>query len=286
MPAFPHAPIGIFELDGNKPVSHGYGINTGDPLADGLIAYWPMWEAAGSQAQDVADGGGALTGTFSGPTWATSAPQGRWPGGPAVQFSGDPAYIPANGILRFPDPNKVTIAAWIRLPAAEERQTILGHNDENNSIQLEVNTSVGAGRISAIEPGTFIARSDPFVYPAAGLPEWMHVAYTRNGDGGGNHIVYLNAQPLTLASESANNFSQPAVNAEIGRRAAGSQFAIGLIGAVYVWGRALRQSQLQSLFEKPFDFITPGSQDVSGIEVAAAVGNPWYQYAQEQAVAG
>ena len=48
------APVGLFELDGNKPEAHGYGINSDSPLATGLVGYWPFWEGTGIKAGDVA----------------------------------------------------------------------------------------------------------------------------------------------------------------------------------------------------------------------------------------
>ena len=101
----PKAPYGVFMDDGNKPPPHGYGVNTDDPLADGLVGAWYMQEGGGDVVHDSAGGN---HGTINGATWAT----GPW--GPALQGDDiNPAAVTDTDTEALNFTGDHTLMAWL-----------------------------------------------------------------------------------------------------------------------------------------------------------------------------
>lgn len=267
MHGFPTAPPGLFQDDGNKPAPHGYGINWEDPLSDGLTAYYPIWEGAGSRGQDLVNNN---HGTLSGATRVTSDR------GPVLSIQNN-QYVPLSRPVVWSNPNRLSLVASVRIVASgsQNRHTILGHNNEADAIQLEVNAqSSGNGWVSILVPGMHVARALG-VWPA---DEWVNVAYTRSGSGAGNHAMYINGVPQALDDDEADNYSQATNVTEIGRRASGSQHLEGLLDQLSLYDRPLSEAEVVKLYQERYRLITPVSRTL--VVGEAAVGNPWNYYQQ------
>lgn len=244
------------------------GLRRQDPLAKGLAAYYPSWEKTGSRAGDLVNGNhGTLDG---GVTWAKSDR------GPVLSIQ-DNQYVSLSRPIVFPDPNRLSIVASVRIVASgsQNRHTILGHDNEADAIQLEVNAqSSGNGWVSLLIPGMHVARALG-VWPA---DEWVHLIYTRSGTGAGTHAIYINGVPQTLDDDEADNYSQATNVTELGRRAAGSQHLEGLLDQLMLFDRPLSGAEATELYQRRYQLITPVSRTLAVSE--APVGNPWNYYQQ------
>ncbi len=109
------------------------------------------------------------------------------------------------------------------------------------------------------------------------LGAWNHMAVTADGT---TLRHYVNGQEV---KSTAFTTAQPAIDF-IGWYSAAQHRWIGQIAEVIISSRAYTSAEIQHLHRDPYALTRPRSRPYA--VTAAAVGNPWYQYAQEAAVAG
>lgn len=269
MPGFPKAPTGIFMSDGNKPSPHGYGVNSEDPLADDVVANWPMQEGAGLKVQDVVSGNGSLDGTNSGVTWVASD---RWP---AISLNGSSDNVAIDSRI-LPDIQaltNLTVAAWVNFINDGNLKVIFSTlGGGTNGWRWAVNNTEQV----LLRSGGATIQADTDLSAVSGT--WQHLAFTSDADR--NVVFYLNGQPDGTDTATAPGVS--GLNPRIGTD--GANFYTGQIGGLVMHRRALRASEVKEMFERPFRMIRPGT--ATPFVAEAAVGNPWYHYAQQHALTG
>ncbi len=266
MYGFPTAPPGLFMNDGNKPVAHGYGINRGDPLADGILAYWPMWEASGSGAGDVANGHDVSL--VNAPEWPTSDK------GPILQFTrASSQYADAGVVPALNLQGEMSIVLSFR-----------ARGDYTSNQALVVSSTTAAAANFALTFG-FASNKLEFWNNAAGGvlastasisdDEERHIVVVRRGTAGAWTIeIYINGVLDNSGGTAVNPNDNAATSLlRIGRFATlGTWYLEGDLGQVSLYDRPLSAGEAADLSNDEFRLITPVSQTPFVVEAPA--GHP------------
>ena len=203
---------------------------------NGLVGYWKLDDGAGTKAGDSS--GNENTGTLTGSTWVN----GKL--GKALSMGGSTDYVDVGVGAGSLDQlgNTFTISAWIKTPTPTARMTIFstGYSGTGPMFGTSANTP---GGLEVYYPGIYVAYTGASLLAA---DTWQHVVYTRSGTGAGTHAFYINGVSQALASDTASNFSDTAVNKYIGYRA--SVLFNGQIDDVRVYRRALSASEVATMY--------------------------------------
>lgn len=205
-------------------------LNTGHPLVDKLVAYWPMGEGSGVKAFDISRWGntGTLTG---GAAWAT----GKF--GRAVELDGTDGYISLKDYVAYT--TGVSMSGWFKLSAApSDRSFIVSMRQQ----LLEIN-SAGNIRVwpNIVSPLTYTWTLDT---------SWHHVVGTvkKTSTDTTNLKLYLDGALVAEGNKGA--FDLTAAYKDLGRY--GSDYFKGRIGDVMLWSRVLTLSDVVKLFVDSF----------------------------------
>lgn len=217
----------------------------------GLVGYWNLDERNGTVANDSSgydNDGIVYNGSVSCANPSTSGAgcpewvDGKF--GKALSFDGVDDYISILDSNSLDVGNALTLSAWIKTGNIGQRQTIIGHNNEANTFQLEIGNSPGT--VAVIVNGIWIAYTSSSVL--TNNDTWYHVVYTRNGTGAGTHAIYVNGASKSLQTDASNNFTNPTVPIEIGRRASNSQQFNGTIDELQIYNRALTADEIKESY--------------------------------------
>jgi glycerophosphoryl diester phosphodiesterase len=260
------------------------------PLHDGLIAYWPLAEGAGSIAFDAAphgaiDDNGQLR---NGPAWI----DGVFEAGLQFSSSASPHHVlvPQSSDLDLAGP-AVTLAAWVKLDEtpAELSETfssiydsstdnyILYLDKTNNELRFKVTTAGGADE----RPGV--------PAPLLSTGQWHHLMGVY--DGAGHASIYFNGELIDV--HSLRTLAGPVRAGQIA--GIGAQVGAGVgnppsspfhggVADVAVWNRALGAAEAQHLYDggagraiaaanPALELIAPSWPGARSIIVSAHRGN-------------
>jgi len=265
--AFPTAPPGIFQLDGNKPVPHGYGINWDDPLAEGLFAYYAMWENASETVYNL----GNRPGVNGDMVMETMAPDSWFPAefGPAITADGTAgdSLITENTFAQD-DFEQFTLMSLFRFTSqSDDNAGVFGRSEafEDGEILIGARTNGDIRTFSDGSAGTAIQAVSGFDDGAWHVVHWVRVASD-------DHRLYVGG--LLTGSSGVETGSIAPASAQqwvIGRRFnAGFDF-IGDIALCAAWSRALDPDEITEASQPCnwFRLITPDSMDVGDFAIAA-----------------
>ena len=226
-------------------------------ISDGLVAYWPLDEGAGTNTEDLT--GNGSDGTFlDSPTWVG----GKF--GSALDFDGDNDAVDCGNqsILDF-GTGDWTVSAWIKVSVNPGDDTAIFskgmETSPNTDYQMRLRDDDGGDIMIRIDNDD--TRYNPNTGDHPGLytvPGWHHIVGMRRD--GTNLRVYVDGledMGVTNHSESTipDSFDlsdTSAHNAYIGAVAGGAgnprRFFVGLIDDVAVWNRALTAEEVTYLW--------------------------------------
>jgi len=200
---------------------------------DGLVAYWPFDEGAGTTAADMSGNGndGVVEG---GATWIEG------PLGAALQFNGSDAYvrapyIPLNGISH-------TVAMWVNSPRTGGDQMVVFAQVQTNSQNLSLHYRVYNN--GTVRMGFYSNDID-----ASGVLEadiWTHIAFVYDADSK-SQMIYING--VQAAQRNApEHFLGNTGDTRIGQWN-NNQWFNGMIDDVQVYQAALTEAEILSIMD-------------------------------------
>jgi len=223
-----------------KPGMWAPGLNRQDPLARGLVGYWPMWEGAGSQVQDIVDTSGRLAGTINGATWIDSS-RGR-----ALDFgSSKTVSIPDTPALG----GDLSITFWVE-PSSTSANQYISDFSGGNEFACILGYQNGYYNVFG---GTYPISVDPVrsQIPASGAGIWDFVCWTKTGN-----ILrgYVNGRLEKSGTITAGDMV-PSAGVTLGRNTA-NPFT-GALSSYTLYDRALSSNEIKQLYNNPYRLITP-----------------------------
>jgi hypothetical protein len=235
-----------------EPLIVPFGYRLKEQYRNGLVGHWKCNVNSGIILPDLSGNRnhGTLTNMANPPT-ATSG----W-AGQVLRFNGTDNYVDAGSGASLNVGNILTLSAWIKPTSVSVRQTIIGHNDEAGTFQLEFGYT--SGEVAVIISGVFIARTNSSIISAN---QWTHITYTRSGTGSGTHKIYVNGVSQTLTTDASNNFVNPTQPTQIGRRLVGNANFNGLIDDVRIYNRALSAGEVAHAYFQQEDEWDLGLDD-------------------------
>lgn len=209
-------------------------------VPDGLIAYWPCDEGAGTVAVDPVGGNdGALMG---GPIWGPGVH------GKSLAFDGVDDHIAIPDLYLAGD---FTVAAWVRLRGVlDHSQVLLGKEDSANVNFSNARPTLYSGRSGPAPDGSGSADRpwDPVFGVTRIQPDtWTHMAITRRGGG---LALYLGGK-----ADAIGTWNDPFPINRIGRglQLIGFQrrtgYLQGNIDEVRIYDRALTAAEMAALVD-------------------------------------
>ena len=202
----------------------GIPINWGNPLAKGLVGYWPMLEGTGNTVQDLSGNGN--DGNLVADT--------HWVGGkfgPCLSFDGDEDYV----LLPYQNiGTTVTYAFWYKDPIA------------TSAVPLAY-----MGSYAKFYAGGgmrwFPDQGETFTYITWAPPSgWAHFVLTQTGT---NVTVYING---AYANSANTTYSINTENLKNQIGGSGTDWVNGTIDDVMIYNRALSASEVAELYRNPF----------------------------------
>jgi len=148
--------------------------------------------------------------------------------------------------LDLSDNNQATIAAWVKLAASQNHNTILSKGEWKEAYALVV-------KGDTVPDDQLWTGNDTSVFSGSSVPlnTWTHVAITINGD---LTTFYMNGQVAGTANQDRGNaLDNTATGVSIGREQyagsmpAGRWFFNGQMDDVRIYERALTQAEIQSV---------------------------------------
>jgi len=214
-------------------------LNAGDPLAQGLIGWWPLNEAGGTTSFDATGNGtmGIATGT---PTHAPA------PLGHSFKFDGSTQYLTytVNAIL---NPGEQSITAWIKATAfTNSYNALVNRIAAGNAFYQQLFVKSDGKLAIYISHGPFYDGSGTHTLVA---DRWYFIAWTFRDS---NLIGYVNAE-----FDGSNTGGNPTLDAFAGQLTiaqdlgSGGRLFAGQIADVRVYNRALTPSDLLLLYREP-----------------------------------
>jgi hypothetical protein len=218
------------------PSSMALAFDLNDP---NLFGYWPFNEGIGTVVKDRSRN--SFNGTLIGGTSWTDGIYGS-----ALQFNGSDAYVDTeqsllNGFEGF------TLAGWVSAGNVGFYSSLFGQND---LIEFGFTTENG-GQLGTWMSGNawvFVGADYPFTYPS-----WHHVALT--GDVS-RIVIYIDGQEEASDEGGMTSSGNSGFSFKVGAgvfNAEGDPF-LGEIDDVWVFSRALTQTEIQSLMQETGGF--------------------------------
>jgi len=225
------------------------GIRRQDPLAKGLVGYWPMWEGAGSRVMDLAGGN---QGTTSNVTWEMG------PHGPITTYNGSTSYIAGGSCIALE-----AGSICMRL-----RSTDTSWNPQYGFMLQGADATVFGVTIPDAAAQKFRGQFQfVSVVATAGYVagQWYDVAVTYDGSA-----LKLYIDGLWNNQTVDTKRTMPVSTMTIGNWAAYSTALQGSIEYVSLYDRALSPAEVKSLYQDPYRLITP--RKMFPVSVAAPAG--------------
>jgi len=212
------------------------GFNASDPLAQGMAAYWPLWDGDGSRAMDLVGGHhGDLVGS---PTWI----------GDGVNLSGANQWINTGASWLRSGDNDFTIWARCRLTGTSGDMTLFSDWTSEGVLLRYDATSNRWELYYTYQSSANLLWSDTTMEDG----DWHDVAIFANSD-----IIAIVFDGVIVASQSTTGTYTPTDGGGfyIGSRPNEDTEWIGDVAAVAGWRRTLSPGELASLSLDPYRLI-------------------------------
>jgi hypothetical protein len=230
----------------------GAKVNMAQPLARGLLAYYPLNEAGGSGINDATPQGnkGLATGTIPFPLWSGS------PIGSAINHAGA-SYVKIPYTPSLALSGAFTVAGWVNVTTMPSSGQLMDFmtgayvsGDGLVPFAFEIHNNAGTTRLRYYVGTTIVFTWD---FTASTFPAgvWHHVAMLSDGVTG---RIYVNGISVASAASTGAVLS---VNHDW---AIGSLLIDGVAGRLLngrqahwgVWSRGLKESEVRELYGNPF----------------------------------
>ena len=230
---------------GNTATATNVSVTVSNSAPSGLLAAYGFNQGSGTTVADSS--GNGLTGTISGATWTTGGKYGN-----ALTFNGSSSYVDLKNPAALNGTGSMTWAAWVKATStpADDGQIIA---KSNGTTGWEFKTSPDTGSHTfaiQVSPasGTPVQRYSTTV---RALNTWYHVAGVYNATAK-TLDIYVNGVLDNGVLRGTIPAAQglPNVNVNIGRRTGGFYFG-GQIDEVYIFNRALSQTEIQTIMNTP-----------------------------------
>ena len=246
-----------------KPAMHGYGIRQGHFLANGLVAYWPMWEGSGGRLFDIS--GKGRHGTINVGTW-THGPEGHsldsWSGTSLISVSD-------SAVTQLPIGGGFSVVILSQIPSFGANRAVVGWGGTDDLLLYPGEINVGG----ASNGFRWFWRdaSAPTYQP--GVPhnlanDFVNV-YALTCTTGGHQVAYAN----NSYSEEDNSIASagPFNSFRIGGWSDSAQPYVGRIASVALYERVLTSSEIAEIVSDPWGLIVP-YQDMYAWSTIAVAG--------------
>ena len=219
----------------------------GQPEA-GLIAYWPFDEGSGELAQD-ATGQGHDGELKNGPEWVEGVQ------GSALRFDGLDDYVLVAYQPDFRLEQGLTIALWVYLESDPDTgpdndwRLLVGRNGFSPyGLLIEQNRRLN-GSVYIGGDRQAVQSQDPLP-----LKEWVHVGFTYDAEAGLARL-YVNGAQIIEVLGAVGAFKQREgrpLTISLPKREETEEIHAwpGLMDEIYIYGRALSDTEIQQLFER------------------------------------
>ncbi len=212
----------------------------------GLMASWRLNEGTGTTAGDSTGNGN--NGTVSGTAAWGAGPAGNFS---AFNFSGS-NYINAGDSQTVNTTEAISVTGWFKTTqAATAGTSILRHDGHYTALQV---TNTGVARTALWNNGVLNLVQFNWTYNDG---NWHHYASTYDMTQGckiyvDGALVASNTAlrgPLSTATVAGGSVTSPSPFV-LGAKEGGSEFFVGSLSQVGVWGRALSQNEITGLSAK------------------------------------
>jgi hypothetical protein len=226
------------------------GLRRQDSLARGFVAYWALWEKAGSRAGDLVNGNhGTLIGP---PTWAASEV------GPVLAFDGSDQWVDFGAIAAITVTGTYTMTVRFKANDTAGNYVLLANingTNDRNFLKLQADELI----VNAYD-GSHNTKSVAFTDTTL----WHHLVLVNKNM---NVTGYLDGAEITGGT------TRGASGGTVGRIGAdgGTLRFDGQISEAVIWLRTLTPSEIQTLYNFPNRLITPVSR-TPFVSEAPAVG--------------
>ncbi len=208
-------------------------------VATDYLAYWGFNEGNGAQATDSSDN--QYNGNINGAVWTDGV------SGAALDFDGTDDYVGIRISNSLDNLIALTYEAWIT-PRADSHWHVMSKGDGSKRLYSEASGSTLdlTGRVRCSQTHAYSTSIDNTVV----LNTWQHVAMTWSS-GTSALKVYRNGVEVSYSYMTVGSgtpetdITCPYTIGARGDLVAGTFFD-GIIDEVYLWGRALTQSELRS----------------------------------------
>lgn len=260
---------------------NGFAPRDGEPAYpsawDGLAGAWePTLGNTGPTLRDIS--GRNNHGTINGATWVAGER------GPVLLFSGagDVDLAPS---LQLSVTNRFTFVIRAKIDNVTTNQYLYGRDPSVAGEQHAIISGFSSGNVEFFAVG--FSGSDPRTGSQLAIPDTTRIHQYTYAYDGVTWSGYIDGKQVFSVSRTFSLApTLVSVRAKLGADSVGGSNFSGLIDQFIAHRRALTDNQVTDLFENPSRLTTLASQTIP-VEVAApGVGSPWYQYAQEAAVAG
>ena len=240
---------GILLIDDIRLSPHdGELVESADPGAEGLVAYYPL-------DGDAGDAAGSHDGTVSGTPDFVAGCEGQ-----ALDLA-SAATTPQYVAVAYSDDfalNAFTVAAWINVHDLDAPRAILGtrfNSDYTFDLKLEatrIHGDVGDGSAWLNTSVDLVAAQGG----AVSIGDWHHIACAIDGDSGAVDLYLDGVLAATISLGGTPLFMKPDQELRIGH-CSGTEYMNGLIDEVRIYNRALSPAEVASLTGRPGPFYLP-----------------------------
>lgn len=259
-----------------KPAIWSPGYRRKDPLAQELLAHWPIRERAGSHVGDVTGHfDGVLTNQDLATAWGSNSD------GPVLNLTDTGSRVavpttalPVTGFSLFMlvDPIDATHRLAIYGPDSASGWGLFP-SSQRLFFRLEYSA------------GNYIGRNTGVDYLTGGGPYSIVVTVAPGATLDSDIAIYIDGVQSDT-TDSADNPFQIAGELRLGSRVDGDSSGVSM-GLAAIWDTVLSVREIQQLHVDPYRLITPPKRTALFAEVPVpTAGNPWNYYAQQAAVAG
>jgi hypothetical protein len=246
----------------------GYGLDRAHPLAQGLVAAFPMNEAAGPIANLVDGGLWARTGTS---VWTPSTlPMARCP-----SFDGSTQYFDKGSALLTGAPMTLLCWAYPTSNAVDMTMFALADGSTANRIELTIRGTLAGDPFRLVLAAASVGAGNVQPTNAWNINAWnLFVGRCQSTTA---RDAVLNANLAGKGTGTGSSVPTGINATSIGRRPTGTatQFWVGLIGMVLIYNRAIADSEIVWHWHEPFAWVLPPRVRAwPGVSGAPAMADP------------
>lgn len=247
------------------------GLRSGHPLAEGLVALWPLWEGSGSGPGNIVDSKYRLGMPGNGPAWVGS------------EFGSTLLFDDANTEYLGTTPTPVsappfTMACWFTADDLTASLTLMSIADASTGDDwhdLQVRGTIGGDPIAAASRHVGAAAARATTTTGIVANEWFHGCGVWAATN--SRSVYLNAAGKATETTAIVPVGIDRVGIGLRYDSTPAVYYSGHIAMPAIWNRALSDEEVKELYEDPWGLITPRRRTYLFYQAPAA-GNPWWYY--------